>query len=447
MTVQEIIDGMIRKTTILPLPRHQTCDHLIIGRPDLEVTGIVTTFMATVDVIRRTHELGANFIISHEPTWFTGQDDNDVSWCSGDPVYERKRALLEEYSMAVWRFHDHMHMDPQDGIYRGFDEQMGWAGYRMPLLQDQDLFPKGKFDGCYEIPERTLESLAKEIQEKLHMPVLRSIGDPKARITRVAVLVGGGSLGLGVEQMPMELMHMRDIQTVLCGDITEWTLPAYVRDAYQLGMNRSILVLGHEKSEEPGMYHLPAWLKSIAGEIPVTPVPAEEPFSYYIRSSALPAGQDWYIAEPGEIMDPEQPGEESPAEAAKRLANCGKRELFAVDVTVTSCHDNTVEGVVYRELPFEGSFTGPLLSGMIGPGGVDRQCMRPGAEPEICAGYDLIGERDGKTIRVHVENRNRGGRWKPTLRTSDPELAWLNGLDCEAVLEGRPRGPVVHIFG
>ena len=284
MTVQEIIDGPIRKTTILPLPHSQTCDHLVIGDPNMEVTGIVTTFMATVDVIRRAHEIGANFIITHEPTWFTGQDDNDTSWCEGDPVYEQKRAMLEEYGIAVWRFHDHMHMDPRDGIYRGFDEQMGWAEYRMEPLQDQDLFLKGKFDGCYEIPEISLGSLAKEIQEKLGMPVLRGIGNPEAKITRVAVLVGGGSLGLGVEQMPMELMRLRDIQVTLCGDITEWTLPAYVRDACQLGMNRGILVLGHEKSEEPGMYHLPAWLKSIVGEIPVTPVTAGEPFTYFIQT-------------------------------------------------------------------------------------------------------------------------------------------------------------------
>ena len=286
MTVQQIIDGTIRKTTILPLPRHQTCDHLIVGDPETEVKGIVTTFMATVDVIRRAHELGANFIITHEPTWFTGKDDNDTSWLEGDPVYEKKRALLEEYGMAVWRFHDHMHMAPQDGIYRGFDEQMGWADYRMPPLKDQELFPKGHFDGCYEIPETTLEELAREIQEKLDMPVLRAIGNPKAKITRAAVLPGGGSLGLGVEQMPMALMRLRDIQVMLCGDITEWTLPAYVRDAVQLGMNRAILVLGHEKSEEPGMWHLPAWLKSIAGDITVTPVSAGEPFTYYLRPKA-----------------------------------------------------------------------------------------------------------------------------------------------------------------
>ena len=284
MTIQDVIDGVIRKTTLMPIPRDRTCDHLIIGNPATEVTGIVSTFMATVDVIRKAHDLGANLIITHEPTWFTGRDDNDVSWCGSDPVYLKKRALLEDFGIAVWRFHDHMHMDPQDGIYRGFDAQMGWAAYRMPSLKDHPVFPDGRFDGCYQLPETTLSGLAAELQEKLDMPVLRAIGNPDSRVSRVALLPGGGSLGLGVEQMPMELMFLRDIQVILCGDITEWTLPAYVRDAAQLGMNRAILVLGHEKSEEPGMQHLPAWLKSIVGDLPVYPVSAGEPFTYFLQN-------------------------------------------------------------------------------------------------------------------------------------------------------------------
>ncbi len=285
MTVQEIIQGVIHKTGLSQLPHSRTCDHLITGSPDTEVTGIVTTFMATVDVIRKAHKLGANLIITHEPTWFTGADDNDVTWVEGDPVYELKKQLLEETGIAVWRFHDHMHMAHEDGIYRGIDRQLGWRDYRMPVNENAGGFFRGRFDGCYVIPETTLQGLARELQEKLDMPVLRAIGNPDMPVSRVAILPGGGSLGLGVEHMPMELMRNRNLDVVLCGDITEWTLPAYVRDAMQLGLTKAILVLGHEKSEEPGMQHLPAWLKSITGEIPVTFVSSEEPFSYFMREA------------------------------------------------------------------------------------------------------------------------------------------------------------------
>jgi putative NIF3 family GTP cyclohydrolase 1 type 2 len=78
----------------------------------------------------------------------------------------------------------------------------------------------------------------------------------------------------------MELMRARDLDVILCGEVTEWTLPAYVRDAWQLGLCKAILILGHERSEEPGMKHLGPWLKSVAGDIPVTFVDAREPFAY-----------------------------------------------------------------------------------------------------------------------------------------------------------------------
>jgi putative NIF3 family GTP cyclohydrolase 1 type 2 len=114
------------------------------------------------------------------------------------------------------------------------------------------------------------------------MKVVQLVGDPKMPVKRVSALVGGGSLGLGQENLPMRHMHAENIDVVICGDITEWTLSAYVRDAAQLGMKKGMLVLGHERSEEWGMKNLPAWLKSITEDLPVTFVDAEEPFTYIV---------------------------------------------------------------------------------------------------------------------------------------------------------------------
>lgn len=168
-----------------------------------------------------------------------------------------------------------MHMDKEDGIYRGFDEELGWGKYRVKCEGEL-----GWFGGVYELPVTTLEELAHFFQKELKMEVVQLVGDPKMTVKRVSVLVGGGSLGLGQENLPMRHMHQENIDVAICGDITEWTLSAYVRDASQMGMNKGMLVLGHERSEECGMKHLPAWLKSITGDLPVTFVDAKEPFLY-----------------------------------------------------------------------------------------------------------------------------------------------------------------------
>lgn len=78
----------------------------------------------------------------------------------------------------------------------------------------------------------------------------------------------------------MELMRSRELDVLICGEILEWTLPSYVFDAWKLGLNKAIIVLGHERSEEAGMKHLGKWLHSVVGDIPVVFVDAKEPFTY-----------------------------------------------------------------------------------------------------------------------------------------------------------------------
>lgn len=185
-----------KENRCVPLAEDKTCDHLISGDWNMEITGVVTTFMATVDVIKEAIELGANFIITHEPTWFTGADNTE--WLIEDPVYLEKRRLIEQSKIAIWRFHDHMHMDADDGIYRGFDEELNWGKYR--VMCEGEL---GEFGAVYEIPEISLEELARFFQKKMEMQVVQLVGNPKMAIRRVSVLVGGGSLDLGEENLPM----------------------------------------------------------------------------------------------------------------------------------------------------------------------------------------------------------------------------------------------------
>jgi len=268
MKVQEVIDAIIERCGVR-LPADKTCDVLASGHPDMEVTGIVTTFMATVDVIKQTIASGANLIITHEPTYFTGIDRTD--WLQDDPVYLQKKKLLEDHQIAIWRFHDHMHFTNPDLIYAGLNKELGWEKYYTL---------EGNFSHIYRIDEISLADLARFFKQKFHMDTIRVVGKPEMTCKKVGILVGGGSLGLGSEQMPMEFMNKHDLDVVVCGEITEWTLCAYVNDAQMLGMNKAMIVLGHERSEEWGMKYLTEWLTPLVGDLPVTFIDAKEPFLY-----------------------------------------------------------------------------------------------------------------------------------------------------------------------
>lgn len=285
MTVKEVIER-IKENSGASIPDGQTCDILVAGDPEMEVTKIGSTFMATVDVIREAAAQGIHFIITHEPTWFNGPDK--TAWAQDDPVYLEKKKLLEELHIAVWRYHDHMHMGHEDQIYTGFEEEFGWGKYRVPVTDTKKYKETDagaeqfwtKFGGIYQIPKTTLRGLAEFFKERAHMDVVQIVGNPNMPVERVSVLVGGGSLGLGREEVPMVQMCKENVDVAVCGDITEWTLSAYVRDAAMMGMNKGMLVLGHERSEEWGMRYLARWVESVTDGIPTVFLDAGEPFTY-----------------------------------------------------------------------------------------------------------------------------------------------------------------------
>lgn len=282
MQAKEVIE-QIRAYSGVEHPMPKTCDGYKAGNENTEVTGIVTTFMATVDVIRQAHALGANLIITHEPTYFTGHET--TAWCKGDSVYEAKCRLIIETGMTIWRYHDMMHMAKTDGIYDGFIEEMGWHDYVCPPAEKPGPGPGEMhsfveaFRDYYDIPQTTLGQLARQFKEKLGISTLQLVGDIAMPCSRIGVLVGGGSLGFGTEEMPMQIMERKKIDVLVCGEITEWTTSAYVNDAAQLGLHKGMIVLGHERSEEWGMKHMAGWLAPLV-DVPVHFVDAKEPFVY-----------------------------------------------------------------------------------------------------------------------------------------------------------------------
>ena len=66
VTVRQVIELILKSIPGAPFP--STVDTIKAGDIDQQVTGIVTTMFATIDVIRQTAKAGANFIIAHEPT-------------------------------------------------------------------------------------------------------------------------------------------------------------------------------------------------------------------------------------------------------------------------------------------------------------------------------------------------------------------------------------------
>ena len=194
----------------------------------------------------------------------------EFDWLRRDPVALEKKKLIEENGITIYRSHDRMHFHKPDLIYQGWIQEMGWESF---LRQDETMWH-------YDIPATTLGGLADFFKEKLGMDAVQVIGDPNQKAEHLSVLVGGGSLGLGDELMPMRDMMEKGIDTLVCGETTEWTSISYVRDAAQLGLGKGMIILGHNRTEEAGMKHFPAFLQPLVGDIPVVFIPSGEPVCY-----------------------------------------------------------------------------------------------------------------------------------------------------------------------
>jgi putative NIF3 family GTP cyclohydrolase 1 type 2 len=65
-----------------------TVDTLKAGDPNTLVTGIATTFLDTMEVLREAVRRGDNLIIPHEPTFYNHLDD--TKFFTDDPVLQRE---------------------------------------------------------------------------------------------------------------------------------------------------------------------------------------------------------------------------------------------------------------------------------------------------------------------------------------------------------------------
>lgn len=238
-----------------------TVDTFKAGNPDRRVTGIAVTMMATMDVLERASAKGLNFVITHEPTFYSHLDTPD-GLPESDPVWAEKREFIEKRGMIVWRFHDHWHMRTPDGIEAGVVEALGWRKFRNP--ENQYLFV---------MPETTVKSLAEEVAKKLNSSVVRVVGDPEMKVTKVGLSPGAAGF-----QRETHALERDDVQMLIVGETREWETVEYVADAVTEGRNKALIVIGHIPSEQPGMEECTRWLKGFVKDVPVEFVPASQPF-------------------------------------------------------------------------------------------------------------------------------------------------------------------------
>ncbi|MBE5915670.1 MAG: hypothetical protein E7273_02365 [Pseudobutyrivibrio ruminis] len=276
MKIQAIVDNLIEWHQ--PYENPKTRDTIKCGNPDTECTGIAVTCYASYEVIREAIEKKCNLIIAHESLYYG--DEYSLDTFEGISAFDKKRKLLEDNNIVVFRNHDRMHGKGKpwvpervrnDYIYYGLMKELAWEKYVVgdtmkPLL--------------YHIPEIEINKLADFFMDKLDIKGMRVVGSTNGKVSDV--FIAEHCNGKGDDEI---IKNAVNAQVIVPLEICDYTVASYVRDAALSGETKVIFEMGHFNVEEMGMKYMVKWLPEAIKieDVPIYYIKSGDTFDYYLR--------------------------------------------------------------------------------------------------------------------------------------------------------------------
>ena len=214
-------------------------DTFKMGDPNTPVNAVAACFMSTFDVIKRAHERGLNFVITHEPTMWTDQDF--LPPVQNDPLFKLKLEYVNDSKMVIWRTHDSWHKMVPEPMRYAQNKKLGW-----------DKYAKADNPSMYDFPPESLRTLVSEVAEKVPTGSARVIGDPDLQVA---------SLSRGGHGLTQNVAGVEASDVVMSSEVREWETAEYGRDMIVAGLKRGMVIIAHEAGEENGMEHFTNWFQ------------------------------------------------------------------------------------------------------------------------------------------------------------------------------------------
>lgn len=256
--IQTVLDQLTKSVGNI----ENTVDTLKFGSSDTVVTKIAVSFMPTYEVIKEAKEIGANLLITHEGVFFSHWDKSDTEY---GHTYDAKLQLINESGLAIYRLHDYIHRYKPDGITKGLVHELNWGNY---------IEENSPVATVLKVPTMTLKEVVEHVKRKLAIDYVRAVGNASMPVSRIGLFVGFRGGGASV----IPFFEKENLDLVIYGEGHEWETPEYVRDSVSVGNNKSLIILGHAESEEPGMKYFAKELKQLFPDIPVHFIPGKPNF-------------------------------------------------------------------------------------------------------------------------------------------------------------------------
>jgi len=204
------------------------------GDPDIEVKGILVSWMATREAIEKAIDEGCNFMIVHEGLFYPYEFQRDknfekyLTWS----VNHKRIKMLSEHNITVFRAHGTL---DRLCILDAFAE----------ALELPEPTVRHGYIRIYDVPPMTVEDLALHVKEKLNLKTVRITGKPNQKIRRIGLPWGG--LGLSLNISFLEKLLRYEPQALIAGETDEYAM------YYALDADVNVIEVGHSVSENIGL--------------------------------------------------------------------------------------------------------------------------------------------------------------------------------------------------
>jgi putative NIF3 family GTP cyclohydrolase 1 type 2 len=214
-------------------------DTFKMGDPNTPVKAVASCFMSTFDVIKRAHEKGLNFVITHEPTIST--DADLLPPVDNDPLYKLKLEYVNDNKMVLWRTHDSWHKMQPEPMNAAQNKKLGWDKYA--LASD----PKA----C-QFPPTPLQDIVAQYVQRVPTESVRVIGNPESVVKSLTHC--GHSCDQNIE-------GLAKYDSTISIEAREFETAEYGRDFLASRGKGAMIIASHESGEENGMEYFTSWFK------------------------------------------------------------------------------------------------------------------------------------------------------------------------------------------
>lgn len=220
------------------------------GNPDVEIRGILVSWMATLKAIKKAVEEDCNLMVVHEDLFYPYgfQRNAEFEACLTWSTNRKRLKMLSEYDITVFRAHGTL---DRMCILEGFAEALGLP---KPSV-------KHGYVRIYDIAETTVEKLALDVKRRLNLETVRLAGIREHKVERVGLAWGG--LGLSLNIGFIETLLSYKPQALIAGEMDEYS------EYYVLDAGVDMVEVGHSVSENIGLKGFSKMLKQQYPEVKV----------------------------------------------------------------------------------------------------------------------------------------------------------------------------------